>query len=195
MIDNILHLSIMSNYINYNELQNSDFFNFFNLHEIKDQKSSQFLKKLKPGGFQEFIDIELYLNKSNDIEKARLILDREWIGNAETINPFGKDITKSFIDAVIPLEEKRGEDNIIVLLLHFLFNMIGTKDKIIPCTEPLYHFEESSTEVKTFLEVYRNLIPSYELSLKHSKIKFSNIIQNNKERLIIKWLKKIRKHD
>jgi hypothetical protein len=180
----------MSN-VNYNELKSSDFFNFFNLHEIKDQKTSQFFKKLKPGGFQEYIDIELYLNNNNDVEKAQLGLDRKWIGNYENINPFGKDLAKSFIDAVVPYEEKEGEDNVIILLVHFLFNMVGTKDKIIPCTAPLYHFEESSDVVKTFLDVYRNLIPSYELSLKHSKIEISNIMQNNKPRLIIKWVKKI----
>ncbi len=66
--------------------------------------------------------------------------------------------------------------------------MIGTKDKIIPCTEPLYNFENSSAEVKSFLDVYRNLKNSNEIPLKTSILKIKNIIQKNKPRLIIKWM-------
>ena len=178
----------MSQLISYSKLTKSDFFTFFNLNEISCERNSPTVKILKPGGFQEYIDIEFHLNKKGEIIMAKLTLDRQWIGNVETINPFGKDIAKSFIEAVIPLEEKEGEDNIVVLLVHFLFNMVGTKDKIIPCTEPLYNFENSSAEVKSFLDVYRNLKNSNEIPLKTSILKIKNIIQKNKPRLIIKWM-------
>ncbi|MFX1315019.1 MAG: hypothetical protein ACFE9T_04095 [Promethearchaeota archaeon] len=171
----------------YSKLTKSEFFTFFNLHEIDNQKTAPTLKTLKPGGFQEYIDIEFHLNKKGEIITAILFLDREWIGNIEIINPFGKDIAKSFIDAVVPVKEKEGEDNIIVLLIHFLFNMVGTQDKIIPCTKPLYFFENSSPEVKSFLDVYRNLKTSYELPLEDSILKIENFIQNNKPRIMIKW--------
>ncbi|MFX1410437.1 MAG: hypothetical protein ACFFA6_08790 [Promethearchaeota archaeon] len=172
----------------YSKLTKSEFFTFFNLYEINNEKTTPTLKTLKPGGFQEYIDIEFHINEKGEVIMAILFLDREWIGNVEIINPFGKDIAKSFIDAVVPIKEKEGEDNIIVLLIHFLFNMVGTKDKIIPCTEPLYNFENSSPEVKSFLDVYRNLRPSYELHLEGSILKIENLIQKNKSRLMIKWI-------
>lgn len=178
----------MSQLISYSKLKNSEFFSFFNLSEIESERSSPTIKIIKPGGFQDYIDIEYHLNKQGEIIMALLLLDREWIGNVEKINPFGKDIAKSFIDSIVPPKEKEGDDNIVVLLVHFLFNMIGTKDQIIPCTEPLYNFENSSPQVKSFLDVYRNLKNSFEIPLKNSKLKIKNIIQKEKKRIMIKWI-------
>jgi len=177
----------MSQLISYSKLRLSEFFTFFNLNEIDSERSSPNIKILKPGGFQEYINIEFHLNERGDVVMAILLLDRQWIGNVETINPFGKDIAKSFIDAVVPPVEKEGEDNIVILLVHFLFNMVGTKDKIIPCTQPLYNFENSSRKVKCFLDVYRGLKNSFEIPLKTSTLIIKNIIQKNKSRIIIKW--------
>ena len=90
-------------FIKYSELQQSEFFSFFNISEIKIEKTPELteIRYLKPGGFQEFIDI-LFKIKDDEIKEAQLILERSWIGNHKKINPFGTDITKSFIEAITP---------------------------------------------------------------------------------------------
>ncbi|MFX0072207.1 MAG: hypothetical protein ACFFAO_14055, partial [Candidatus Hermodarchaeota archaeon] len=97
-----------------------DFFKFFNLKEvkIKDISESKMHIKLKPGGFQEHIDIEFIVNK-DELENAKIFLDRKWIGNAESINPFANDIAKSFLGAIVPYKEQES----IRDLIHFLFNL------------------------------------------------------------------------
>ena len=170
-------------------MKKSEFFSFFNLTEVETSSplSQPILKKVKPGGFQEHIDIEFYVNENDEIEKAVLLLDREWIGDDKSINLFSKDISKSFIDAVTSSEEKKNENNQVKLLTHYLFNLKGSRDIIIPLDKLLQDFEESSPKVKAVLDVYRNLNRSVEFSLEYSKFFFENIVQNGRPRLLIEW--------
>ncbi|TFG08517.1 MAG: hypothetical protein EU539_02205 [Promethearchaeota archaeon] len=170
----------------YSELKKSDFFEFFNLREIERQKLSKTVKKikLKPGGFQEHIDIEFKV-KNDLLVSAKLILDRQWIGSAKTINPFGKDIAKSFIVAVIPSEERESVRN----LVHFLFNLRGNEDIIIPVQKVYQFYEKSEPEIEPFLDVYRNQKKHAEFGLKDSKFIIKNIHVEEIDRLVIKWLK------
>ena len=114
-------------------------------------------------------------------------MDREWIGDDKSINLFSKDISKSFIDAVTSSEEKKNENNQVKLLTHYLFNLKGSRDIIIPLDKLLQDFEESSPKVKAVLDVYRNLNRSVEFSLEYSKFFFENIVQNGRPRLLIEW--------
>ena len=125
--------------------------------------------------------------EKDELEKAVLLLDREWIGDDKSINSFGKDIAKSFIDAVTPSEEKKRENNQVKLLTHFLFNLKGSRDILIPLDKLLQDFEESDPNVKAVLDVYRNLNRSVEFSLENSKFIFDNIVQNGRPRLLIEW--------
>lgn len=170
-------------------MKKSEFFSFFNLTEVETSSplSPPTLKKVKPGGFQEHIDMEFYVNEYDELEKAVLLLDREWIGDDKSINSFGKDIAKSFIDAVTPSEEKKNENNQVKLLTHFLFNLKGSRDIIIPLDKLLQDFDESNPKVKAVLDVYRNLNRSVEFSLEYSKFFFENIVQYSKPRLLIEW--------
>jgi len=171
-------------------LKKSEFFSFFNLTEVETSSPLSpppTLKKVKPGGFQEHIDIEFYVNEHDELEEAILLLDREWIGDDKSINSFGKDIAKSFIEVVTPSEEKKKENNQVKLLTHYLFNLKGSRDIIIPLDKLLQDFEESDPKVKAVLDVYRNLNRSVEFSLEFSKFFFENIVQNGKPRLLIEW--------
>ncbi|MHA1782075.1 MAG: hypothetical protein ACTSUL_01465, partial [Promethearchaeota archaeon] len=89
--------------IRYSDFLKSDFFNFFNFSEILHEKfqEEKELLKLKPGGFREFIDLELILMKGKIIE-AILYLDRNWVGDEFSLNPFAKDIAKSFVGTFFP---------------------------------------------------------------------------------------------
>ena len=82
--------------IPYSKFQNSEFYNFFNLTEDnfaifgENDKFRQYF--IKPGGFQEHIDI-LIVTTKDLIINASLVLDREWIGNKKHLSPFANDIT------------------------------------------------------------------------------------------------------
>ena len=153
--------------MNLSELEKTDFYTFFNLHEIKTAKSSPNCIIFKPGGFQEYITIHIIIDEQKNIHGAHLILDREWVGNFETINPFGKDIAKSFIGTFISSKvNSEFRDSLITSL----WNMKGTKDVIICIDKVVKGWEYSNIEIKDFLDVYRNskkeakkILDGYEL--------------------------------
>jgi len=170
----------------FSDLKNSDFFTFFNLREINSIKiaNSTEIKEFKPGGFQDHIDLKFEIAYKNDeIKSATLLLDRDWIGNIESINFFGTDITKSFIVAVTPPDEQKSVEE----LAHYLFNLKGLKDVVIPCGAFVFKFEESTPKIKIILDVYKNVSVSNEFKLKNSKFIFKNVKESNKQRLLIKW--------
>lgn len=73
----------------------SDFKGFFNLEEkSKNDTKEGTLYQYKTGGFKEFIDIFLMVNKENQIIKAQLEVKRDWI---KSNLPMAKDVIKSFI--------------------------------------------------------------------------------------------------
>jgi hypothetical protein len=93
-------------YQKYNQdLQQSEFFIFFNIKELRRENLDRGYLRLwlKTGGFQQFIDLILELDQQMDILKASVHLDRSWIINKQMgINPFGLDVAKSFIAAFVP---------------------------------------------------------------------------------------------
>ncbi|MHA1292709.1 MAG: hypothetical protein ACTSQJ_08600 [Promethearchaeota archaeon] len=175
----------------YSELKKTDFFKFFNFNEVKFEFNKENNQKqkiyLKPGGFQEYIDFIVEINK-DEILRAILALDREWIGDQESINPFGKDIAKSFLGALIP--------NIIdqefkISLVQGIWNLTGSKDRVICIDEIVYKWEDALPEVKEFLNVYRSIAKRKEIMYKDFTILIENKIDklNRKNRLfiILKW--------
>ena len=174
---------MMSGNLKYSELKNTDFFNFFNLKEGANIEISENSRKIsfKPGGFQEFIDISIEI-KNDIVNKSYLILDQNWIGNSDTINPFGKDITKSFIATFISPEIKSEfRDSLITSL----WNLKGSKDVVICMDKVVKAWEESDIEVKKFLDVYRGFETMARKIMNNIEIMMENIKENNKIRLEI----------
>ncbi len=97
----------MSQLISYSKLTKSDFFTFFNLNEIRSERNSPTVKIIKPGGFQEYIDIEFHLNKKGEIIMAKLTLDRQWIGNVETLIHLVKILLRVLLKQLFHLKKKR----------------------------------------------------------------------------------------
>ena len=164
------------------ELEKTDFYTFFNLREIKPTKSSSDSIIFKPGGFQEYITIEINIDGQKSIYGAHLFLDREWVGNSESINPFGKDIVKSFIGTFI-LSKVNHEfrDSLITSL----WNMKGTKDTIICIDKVVKGWEDSNIEIKDFLDVYRNLKKETKKTLAGYELIISNVQVDDKKFLKI----------
>lgn len=168
----------------YSELKDSEFYHFFNLSEQFKEKFSSNITKLllKTGGFQEHIDIFLYINGNNQIKKAELYLDREWIGNKKSINPFGTDMSKSFINYFLPSNK---DSEFKKHLVHYLFNLRGENQVLIPLHKAFRSFEESKPEIIPYLDVYRNTKKEISKISKNFELFIENIIQDQKERLLI----------
>jgi len=172
----------------YSNFKKSEFYNFFFISKISSKKIGVDLIKisLKTGGFQEHIDLYIYIDNNDVIKKAELYLNRDWVGNIESINPFGTDITKSFIDLFLPKEY----DPIFKKhLVHYLFNLRGDHQVVIPLHKAFQEFEESSPEIQPFLDVYRNTKKKASKPLKDIVLNMENLITNDKKLLFIeiKW--------
>ncbi|MHA1727631.1 MAG: hypothetical protein ACTSWY_02735 [Promethearchaeota archaeon] len=175
----------MRYYNKYSEFKESSFFNFFKVKEINSENLSQILQKvvLEPGGFKEFIDIELIINVKDEIVRARLLLDRKWIGNSNHLNTFAKDIAKSFIGAIVPSDEKDKVEG----LVNNLFRIHGREDNVISIEKPV-NLEDISGRDLMIINVYLGLNESGVILLDNSKFEIKNITdESGKPRLSIAW--------
>jgi hypothetical protein len=87
----------------YEEFKKSDLWAFFRMAETErfELLNGHLFVRCKPGAFQEFIDLELLLSKTGNVEQGNLYLARSWIANAKSMNPFAIDIAKSFITGMV----------------------------------------------------------------------------------------------
>lgn len=89
--------------LSLSQLRTSDFYSFFNIRETAvDGSPDRRSFKLKTGGFQEFIDIEVLVDQNEKVHRALLTVARQWITQMGANNSLVVDIVKSFIDAMIP---------------------------------------------------------------------------------------------
>ncbi len=163
------------------KLKASEFFEFFGIHETKriaDKETIQIYHK--PGGFEKNIDIYVSIDASSQVVLATLFLDREWIGNEEKVNPFGKDIAKSFVSAMVPPEDLEGVED----LVKALWNLRGTKDHVIVLNDAALD-EEVPDKIKDAILVYLVKEMEFELPLKCCKVSFENLFHEGRERLRI----------
>ncbi len=169
-------MNIMAPKISYPQFINSDFYSFFNLEEI-DRKGGEhgvISYYYKPGGFQEYIDLN-FIMKNNDILQGILKIDRIWLGDINHLNMFAKDITKSFLELLIPNDLKEFK----LLLIQNIWNMKGNEDRVICWDEVVKCWEDYSPEVKTFLDVYRGISNFSQKVFEDATILMEN--QPNKE--------------
>jgi hypothetical protein len=85
------------------EIERSQLFTWFHCGETGRERSPDggTVVRLKPGGFQEFIDIELDLDAAWRLRRAALTLDRAWAGGAQS-RAFADDLAKSFLLVLSP---------------------------------------------------------------------------------------------
>jgi hypothetical protein len=171
----------------YSKIKESDFYNFFNLSE-KSMIGN--LISLKPGGFQKHIDF-LFKVENDLIYEAILSLDRAWIGNDESVNPFAKDITKSFISALFP---DALDQEFKLELIQAIWNIKGRQDRVYCIDEAVYNWETANAQIKLFLEVFRGNQGIVSFSSEFFSLKMENRLEKHEEispipRLIttLKW--------
>ena len=88
----------------YGALQQSDFWKPFRLREIERSAEGQrTVVVLRPGGFQQEIDLRLGLDQAEGLHSGSLALRRGWVvGPPHGINRMAVDIAKRFLGALLP---------------------------------------------------------------------------------------------
>ena len=167
--------------MSYDELRKTDLFSFFSFTETGRKPMPDGMQEihLKPGGFQEFIDVKMKVDRSQIVHQGVLYLDREWIGSPMTVSPFGKDLAKSFIDAVTPPTDRKKADTIVSTI----WNVQGSSDRVVsihPKNE-----QEAEPLIDELQQVYLGIEEKYEMKLEKSCISVENVIDVGRKRLKI----------
>lgn len=96
--------------VSFDSLQETDLFDFFGVHEVRREGETV---DLKTGGFQEHVDIRLWLDAAQRVHRACLWLNREFVGEPGSPSPFAKDIAKSFVAFLAPAEVRAHVSNVV----------------------------------------------------------------------------------
>jgi hypothetical protein len=164
----------------YDELQKTELFSFFHFTESgrKPDADGYQVIHYKPGGFQEFIDVKMKIDKFQNVQEGILYLDRDWIGGPMTVNPFGKDLAKSFIDAICPMVDKEKAGRVISTI----WNLRGSNDAVVSL-----HSEDSENEVpfEELEQVYLGVAKKFEVTCEKTCIIIENVMDVGRKRLKI----------
>ena len=167
----------------YEELQKTELFSFFNFTESgrKSAPDGYQVIHYKPGGFQEFIDVKMRIDRSQTVQEGTLYLDRDWIGGPMTVSPFGKDLAKSFIAAICPNVDKEKADRVISTI----WNLRGSNDHLISIHPE--GFENTSEEVpfEELEQVYLGISKKFEIICEKTCITIENVMDVGRKRLKI----------
>ncbi|MFW9933721.1 MAG: hypothetical protein ACFFDR_13855 [Candidatus Thorarchaeota archaeon] len=171
--------------ITYTNIKYSDFFSFFNVRETSKVKHGDNVTiKLKPGGFQEFIDIEFIIDSDEFLTESNLWLDRSWIGNEDRLNVFAKDIAKSYIRdmIVIDLQDQ------VATIVDILFQVKGETDHIITISgdDPPSIQDVYVPELRSLVRTFAGLEPSWIFETSEFIIQMDNTDNEGRERLRIR---------
>jgi hypothetical protein len=169
--------------MSYEDLRKTDLFEFFNFSESYRKRVSGDMQEihLKPGGFQEFIDMKMMIDRSQTVHEGVLYLDRDWIGSPMTVSPFGKDLAKSFIAAVTPEADREKADRVISTI----WNLQGSSDRVITIQPQGPKNLVDEPPIEELEKVYLGVEKKFELMLKESRIKIENVIDVGRYRLKI----------
>ncbi len=168
--------------MDYGGLRRSELFTFFRLTEQSRSRPSDagiVTISLKPGGFQEFIDIQVLIDRTGLVREASLLMDRKWIGDMVNVNPFAKDITKTFLSVFIPTED----EDFVKDIIHTISNLKGTDDKVYYLTQPSEEEESYDPQVLKAQRVYLGEEQRFEMVMPSSELVIENYGSDAKERL------------
>ncbi len=165
----------------YSDLQQSDLFQFFNMSVTGEvERNDLTVVHAKPGGFQEFIDIEFLKDANENIVGAVLLLDRSWIGDIKSINMFSKDMAKSFLAGIAPSDGFGILDDVVKRLWH----LQGMEDTVIYAEQPDLS-GEASLQARSVVEVFLGLSPSFLWEYEGAVLNFENVEDDGRERFRI----------
>lgn len=169
--------------MSYEELQKTELFSFFHFTESGRRQSPDGFQEIhfKPGGFPEFIDVQMKVDRTQMVHEGILYLDRDWIGGPMTVNPFGKDLAKSFIAAVCPAKDKKNVERVVSTI----WNLQGNSDKVIPLHPDGPDDLTKEVPIEEIEQVYLGTSKIFEMTCEESCIKIENVVDIGKNRLKI----------
>ena len=169
--------------MDYGGLRRSELFTFFHLSESsRSAPSDEGIVRvfLKPGGFREFVDIEVQIDQSSLVRSASLFMDRNWVGDVTTVNPFAKDITKTFITVLVHPEDSPSVKDVVAAI----WNLRGTRDRVYYLTQPPeeedYYDPETLRAQRVYLgeeDKLEMIMPSSELIMENSHIQGKDLLR------------------
>jgi hypothetical protein len=168
--------------MDYGDLRRSELFTFFRLSEQSRSEPSDagiVTISLKPGGFQEFIDMQVQIDRTSLVREASLLMDRKWVGDIANVNPFAKDITKTFLSVFVPAEDA----DFVKDIVHTIWNLKGTQDKVYYLTQPSEEEESYDPQVLKAQRVYLGEDERLEMVMPSSELVIENNRRDSKERL------------
>ncbi|MHA1964538.1 MAG: hypothetical protein ACXACG_10045 [Candidatus Thorarchaeota archaeon] len=169
--------------MSYEELRKTDLFSFFDFAETGRKPMSDGMQEihLKPGGFQEFIDVKMKIDRSQKVHEGVLYLDRDWIGSPMTVSPFGKDLAKSFIAAITPPTDRKKADTVV----NAIWNIEGSSDREIAKKPQSPKDPVPELPIEKLEHVYLGIEDKFEMKLEKSHIKVENVTDVGRKRLKI----------
>jgi hypothetical protein len=147
----------------YEHLRKSDFFSFFHIIEAGARpvgSSTEII--LKPGGFQESIELAVSTDANKRVTGASLGLRHYWvIGPPMGVNPLAIDIVKSFLLAVAPPQDR---DDIV----HLAETLLSLRD--LKAMRPTLEDPEFAQSIEgRFISAYIGNAP-FDLSLNYCRV-------------------------
>ena len=136
---------------------------------------------LKPGGFQEFIDVIMKIDRFQKVHQGVLYLDREWIGSPMTVSPFGKDLAKSFIAAVTPPTDRKKAVNVA----NTIWSVQGISDREIAIQPQSPKDLIPELPIEELVHVFLGIEDKFEIKLEKSCITVENVTDVGRKRLRI----------
>ena len=169
--------------MSYEELRKTDLFSFFSFSETGRRPMTDGMQEihLKPGGFQEFIDVTMKIDRSQKVHQGVLYLDREWIGSPMTVSPFGKDLAKSFIAAVTPPIDRKKADNVA----NMIWSVQGISDREIAIQPQSPKDLVPELPIEELVHVFLGIEDKFEMKLEKSCITVENVTDVGRKRLRI----------
>ncbi|KOV72872.1 hypothetical protein ADL00_05065 [Streptomyces sp. AS58] len=122
----------------YEDLQGGDFFGFFHVREVEGGRTTEAGRtslRLKTGGFQEYVDLAFDLDSRDRVSCAELWLSRVWMAN---LNPFARDIAKSFLAGLVTERSREPVAPIVELLWSLGGLDEATADRVLRDDAPEY---------------------------------------------------------
>jgi hypothetical protein len=87
----------------YAEVRESEFWSFFGIHEVPAPDEQEHTVRLRPGGFQEDVELELACRDDDRVASARLRFREAWaFGQPWGVSPYALDIARSFLRTFTP---------------------------------------------------------------------------------------------
>ncbi len=169
----------------YRSFRVSEFAKFFNVTTTSrvDLPDGGTLVKLEPGGYKEHIDIELTIDSAMDVVAAELRINRAWLGDAGSINPFAKDMVKSFVDQMAC----DADDADIKRIVEQIWQSKGSKDNVVKLeSEEKKEADAMAAGPTPEFEVFMGTKEKSDRALPGCTLAFENVVGGDSTWLVVK---------